>query len=145
MAVISSNRLRAMSPRKFDRVLTTTFAASRIGFFVVIFIVLRIAPRGDVPVLYWDQAVQVLHGMFPYRDFISSYAPLHAYLDAAVLRLWFSPLALILLSIVIECLLVPLWLRLSRRLFAEQDVRTAALLYLTSASQHSVCHSGRPR
>jgi hypothetical protein len=133
LAIVSNHRLRAVSPKQFDRMLTTVFAASRIVFFVGIFIILHIAPRGDIPVLYWDQAVQVLHGMLPYRDFISSYAPLHPYLDAAVLGLWYSPLAIILFSILIECLLIPLWLRLSRTLFAEQDIRTAALLYLTSA------------
>jgi hypothetical protein len=122
-----------LSPRKFDCFVCATFALTRIGVFVTLFVALRTSPRGDIPAFYWTQAVEVLHGLAPYRDFASSYAPLHPYLDAAFVHLWFSPLAIILGAVLTECLLVPLWLQLGRRIFPDHEVRTAALLYLTSA------------
>ncbi|WP_263367579.1 hypothetical protein [Edaphobacter bradus] len=77
--------------------------------------------------------MQVLHGLLPYRDFSSSYAPLHAYLDAALARLWPSPLVIILFSVVCECVMFPLWLELGRRVVSDQQLRSSALLYLSSA------------
>ena len=68
----------------------------------------------------------------PYRDFPSSYAPLHPYLDAALLLLWQTPLALMLFAVLAELVLLPVWLRVGRELVPEAQVRTAALLYLAS-------------
>ncbi|HTH52810.1 MAG TPA: hypothetical protein VL495_02595 [Edaphobacter sp.] len=124
--------LRRLSSQGFDRLVTLAFPLSRFSLFGALFFLLRIAPRGDVPAYYWPEARFVLQGRLPYRDFPSSYAPLHPYLDAAVITLWHSPLAIIFLSILIETALIPLWLRFGRTLFSEATIRTAALLYLCS-------------
>lgn len=103
---------------------------SRLGLFVMLFLILHIQPRGDLPAAYFPQAIAVLHGALPYRDVFTTYAPLHPYLDAAALLVWRSPLALILLAILFEAVLVPVWLILGRELFTEQQVRCATLLYI---------------
>ncbi len=128
----SVRRFHEMADGAFDRLVLWACIVSRLGLYCLVFLVLRIAPRGDIPAYYVPEGLSVLRGALPYRDFISSYAPLHPYLDAAVLRLWPSALAIILLAIAAECLLLPVWLKLGRRLFVERQLRTAAMLYLAS-------------
>jgi hypothetical protein len=69
----------------------------------------------------------------PYRDFPSSYAPLHPYLDGIPVAIWHSPLAIILFAILVESLILPLWLRMGRGFLREFEIRTAAILYIASA------------
>jgi len=125
-------RLRGLGRQHFDRALYVSFAGSRLGIFALVFLVLRIAPRGDVPSYYLQQAQWVLRGLVPYRDFVSSYAPLHAYLDAGLISLWKTPLAIMLFSVLVELLLLPLWMRAGREFLPEGEMRVAALLYLAS-------------
>ena len=132
LVAVSLKSLRTVSAKRFDRIATASLAASRVGLYVLVFFVLHIAPRGDIPGIYFGEALATLHGGIPYRDFPSSYAPLHPYLDAAAIFLWHSPLAIILLAIVAECFLLPIWLPLSRKFFSEDSVRCAALLYIAS-------------
>jgi len=119
--------------RLFDRLVIAAYVASRLLIFAFIFLVLRIAPRGDIPTFYWSESRSVLHQLLPYRDFGSSYAPLHPYLDALVIRIWYSPLAIILFAICVEALILPLWFRVGRTFLTEEEVRLSSLLYLTSA------------
>lgn len=133
IAAVYSTRLRQLPGPRFDRIVTAAFLASRLALFAIVFLVLRIAPRGDVPAYYWEEALSALHGLLPYRDFASSYAPLHPYLDALPVIVWHSPLAIILLAVLVEAALLPLWLRFGRELLSEQELRTGVLLYLTSA------------
>jgi hypothetical protein len=116
----------------FDRTITLAFVSSRLAIYAGIFLVLRISPRGDIPAFYWDESNAVLAHLLPYRDFLSSYAPLHPYLDASAILIWHSPLAIILLAICAEGFVLPLWLRVGRIFLDERDVRSASLLYLTS-------------
>jgi len=127
-----SRRLRSLSRRQFDRTLYAAFAASRLGLFGLIFVVFGVVPRGDVPAYYFDQGLRVLVGQVPYRDFVSSYAPLHSYVDAGLIVMWHTPLAIMLFSVLAELLLLPLWMRLGREFLAEQELRLASLLYLAS-------------
>ena len=124
--------LRRLSRPQFDRMLFVSFAVSRLGIFGLVFLVLRVAPRGDVPAYYLDQANQVLRHLLPYRDFVSSYAPLHPYLDAGLISLWHTPLAIMLFSVLVELLLLPLWMRAGREFLPEGELRVASLLYLAS-------------
>jgi hypothetical protein len=57
---------------------------------------------------------------------------LHPYLDAAAILFWRTPAAIILLAILFEAFILPLWLRLGRELFSERDIRIAAILYVAS-------------
>jgi hypothetical protein len=130
--LVSLPRLQTISNRRFDRLLFTSFAGSRLGIFGLVFLALRIAPRGDVQAYYMQQAEWVLRGLLPYRDFVSSYAPLHPYLDAGLISLWHTPLAIMLFSVLAELLLLPLWMRAGREFLPEGNLRGAALLYLAS-------------
>ena len=129
---VSVERFRTGSARSFNKFANTAFLISRFSLYALLFFVLHIAPRGDIPAYYFPQATSVLHGALPYRDFASSYAPLHPYLDGAAILLWHSPLAIILLAILFEAVLLPVWLKLGRDLFSEQRVRTATILYIAS-------------
>ena len=120
-------------PDRFRRGLLLAFLCSRLILFGLVFLVFRVAPRGDIPGFYLPEALAALQGRLPYRDFASSYAPLHSYVDAAVLLAWRSPLALILFAIAVEFLLLWLWLRLGKQIAGENQLRVAAVLYLTSA------------
>jgi uncharacterized protein YjeT (DUF2065 family) len=115
----------------FDRRLSAVFIASRVALYLFIFGLLRLEPRGDIR-YYFREATQRLQGALPYRGIDTVYAPLHSYMDAAVLRLWNSPLALIAFVIVVEGISFPLWMRVARELWPENDrrVRLAGLFYL---------------
>jgi hypothetical protein len=133
IVVCSIRRLFSLPRESFDLLVNLAFVFSRFAIYIGAFLLLHLEPRGDVVGFYWREAKLVLGHLLPYRDFISPYAPLHPYLDAIALRIWSSPLALILLVVLVETLILPLWLRVGRLFLAEEHVRTSALLYLTSA------------
>jgi hypothetical protein len=133
IAVCSFRRLFSLPPQSFDRLVNVAFVLSRFGLYLLVFFILRIPPRGDVIGFYWPEATLALHHFVPYRDFFTSYAPFHSYLDALAIGIWHSPLAIILLAILVETLLLPLWLRVGRNFLTEHEMRLGALLYLTSA------------
>jgi hypothetical protein len=132
VGVCSLSSLRQMTRRSFDRMVNFAFIASRLTAYMGIFFILHIPPRGDIPAFYWDEARSVIAHQLPYRDFQSSYAPLHPYLDALAIKAWFSPLAIILLAICAEAIALRLWLYIGREFLTEQETRSSALLYLTS-------------
>lgn len=127
-----TRRFERLSQRRFDVFACAALLASRLGLFWLIFVSLRIPSRGDIPAFYRPEALAVAAGKLPYRDFVSSYAPLHPFLDAAILRLWNSPLSLILFALLVEAVALPLCLRVMRCGFREPQVRLAALFYLAS-------------
>jgi hypothetical protein len=132
LVAVHVSRFREGSARTFDRAAELALGASRLGLYVLVFFVLHIAARGDVIGFYFPEAERALHGAVPYVDLLTSYAPLHPYLDGLAVLLWRSPLSIILLAILFELLLLPVWLGLARLLFSEQQVRTATLLYIAS-------------
>lgn len=129
---VLNHRLHALPRDNFERLLTVASISSRIALWLVIFFVLRLSPRGDVT-LYFDEAQKALHHLMPYRDFITSYAPLHSYMDAALIAFFRTPLSLIFFAILVEALLLPLWFRAGRSFLSDRELRTGAILYLTSA------------
>ena len=129
----SSNYIHRPGRRPFERTINIAFILSRLAVFCGVFLVLHLPVRGDIPAFYFPEAHLLLQHQLPYRDFQSSYAPLHTFLDAALLRLWNSPLAIILFAILVEFLILPVWLRAARLFASERAVRIAAVLYLTSA------------
>ncbi len=131
--VASSNSIHRPNRRAFDRTINIVFILSRFAVFFGVFFVLHLPVRGDIPAFYVPEAHLLLQHQLPYRDFQSSYAPLHTFLDAAILRLWNSPLAIILFAILVEFLTLPVWLRAARLFASERAVRIAAVLYVTSA------------
>src|ERR1700752_2767551 len=79
--------LGAWTDQQFDRIFFVVYAASRFLLFFAAFFVLHQKPWTDIVGFYVPQAHAVMHGLLPYRDFNSSYAPLNPYFDALLLRL----------------------------------------------------------
>ncbi|HEX5282731.1 MAG TPA: glycosyltransferase 87 family protein [Bryocella sp.] len=131
--VASGKSIHRLDSRPFDGAINIAFILSRLAIFFGVFFVLHLPVRGDIPSFYVPEAHSLLQHQLPYRDFQSSYAPLHTFLDAALLRLWNSPLAIILFAILVEFLILPVWLRAARLFASERAVRIAAVLYITSA------------
>ena len=129
----SSAAIHRLTRRTFDRTANLTFILSRFVIFVGVFFALHLPVRGDIPSFYFPEAHWVMQHQLPYRDFPSSYAPLHSFLDAGLVLLWNSPTAIILFAIFAECLILPVWLRAGRLFASESAVRIAAALYITSA------------
>lgn len=129
--VVRSEKLLSLTKSRFDRLVLWVFAGSRLGIFVFVFFVLHLPPRGDITI-YSEEAGFARAGLLPYGGFYSSYAPLHPYLDAALMTIWHSPLVLIFFAISLEYLVVSLWMGISRNFFGEETVRLATLLYATS-------------
>jgi len=129
----SSRWIHRSTQKAFDRAVNLAFIGSRLGLYVLVYFILHFAVRGDVPTFYVEPAQAALRGALPYIGYSTSYAPLHATLDAGLLLLWNSPLVIILFSVVAECFLLPVWLRVSRQFLSEDTVRIAAVLYLASA------------
>ena len=129
----SSAAIHRLTRRTFDRTANLTFILSRFVIFVGVFFALHLPVRGDIPSFYFPEAHWVMQHQLPYRDFPSSYAPLHSFLDAGLVLLWNSPTAIILFAIFAECLILPVWLRAARLFASESAVRIAAALYITSA------------
>jgi hypothetical protein len=121
-----------LEQEQFDRYVVACMAVLRLGLFFVIFGILRIPPRGDVMNYYFPEALAWLHGRMPYRDFPSSYAPLHPFLDSLFVRVWHSEISLILFTILVEILMFYLAPRFLRKFLPENAVRTACILYLFS-------------
>jgi len=129
----SSSAIHRLTRRAFDRTANLAFILSRFVIFFGVFFALHLPVRGDIPSFYFPEAHWLLQHQLPYRGFPSSYAPLHSFLDAGLLLLWNSPIAIILFSILAECLILPVWLRAARLFASESAVRIAAALYVTSA------------
>ncbi len=129
----SGSAIQRLTRRAFDRTANLAFILSRFVIFFGVFFALHLPVRGDVPAFYFPEAHRLMQHQLPYRDFPSSYAPLHSFLDAALLLLWNSPIAIILFAILAECLILPIWLRAARLVVSESAVRIAAVLYITSA------------
>lgn len=125
-----SGKLAEWTQRQFDLYLTSLYAACHFLFFFTAFFILHQKPWADLIFGYVPEAHAVMHGLFPYRDFPSSYAPLNPYLDALLLSVRDSPLSILVFQMVCDILSVPFWIRFLRRFMGEMTVRKAALLYL---------------
>ena len=118
------------SPQRFNRAYLAVFAAARLLLFSVVFLLLRLPVRGDLPSFYMQEAWRRLEGKVPYRDFLSSYAPLSTYVYAAVYRLHRSPVTLVFFAVVVEIAAAALWLAVLERVAPRRVGRAAALLCL---------------
>ncbi len=131
-AAISTRRLFSLPRASFDRLVVSGMVVSRLAVYSLVFFVLRIEPRGDIPGAYTPEGFAAVNGLLVYRDYPSSYAPLHPYLDGAIFHLWPSPRALILFALLAELAILPIWLRAGRQFLSERNVRMSSLLYLLS-------------
>lgn len=134
----------AWTDQQFDRIFFAAYAASRFLLFFAAFFVLHQKPWTDIVAFYVPQAHAVMHGLLPYRNFDSSYAPLNPYLDALLLRLHDSPLTIIAFQIACDLLSVLFWIAFFRRFLNEASLRKAALLYLVQPLVfYEICIDGK--
>ncbi len=123
----------AWSTRRIsNRAVLWLFALSRLAIYLLVFEVLRLTPRGDIPGVYYPFARNVLSGLVPYRDFLCWYAPLHSYLDAFAVFFWRTPQAINLIAIFAEIVLLILWSSIAKSNLPQGTFRAALLLYLVS-------------
>ncbi|GAA3769851.1 glycosyltransferase family 87 protein [Terriglobus aquaticus] len=120
------------SERTFRRRYLLLFGGLRVLLFLAVFLVLHIAARGDLPGIYIPEIQSHLLGRVPYRDYLSSYAPLFPYFYTPLYRLHPSPLTLIAFSIAAEVATAWISLRFMPRVLSEQGSRVAALLCLVN-------------
>jgi hypothetical protein len=111
-----------------NRLLLSAFIGSRLVPFLLVYVLLQLAPRSDVPVFY-AAARHAMLGQVVYRDFWSPYDPLFAYLTALPLWVWNSPKAIVALMIGVEGLAWWLTYRYYRNRLGGR-AQASALLYL---------------
>jgi hypothetical protein len=103
---------------------------SRLGLFVLVFLIAGFSVPSDVPTYYYLPAKMVLVGKLPYRDFATSYGPLFPYIGAAAVSIWDSPKSIVLLAILIEGASILLWLSISNKSLGVRERQLGLLLYL---------------
>lgn len=127
---LPSQLINRCPPRTFFRSAWVFLALSRASVFLVVFVFFGVRPESDI-LLYYTQAKGAIAGLLPYRDFPSSYAPLFPYAAGLALRVWESPLSIIL-SIAFELAAFPVWIFICGRSFGDETTRFATMLYLAS-------------
>jgi hypothetical protein len=93
------------------------FVGKRDGWVVLLWVLLRLVPFGLLYGLagyaatsdltgFYNGAVAARQGLVPYRDFVTVYAPLYAYLTALPTLLWDDARSIILLMMLVEGLIL---------------------------------------
>jgi hypothetical protein len=78
-----------------------SFLVLRLIPWIIIFVIVNEAPRGDVPFFFY-KAEAAKSGGFVYRDFWSYHAPLFAYIVSLPVWIWHNPRAIVLFMVVME-------------------------------------------
>lgn len=115
--------------KKISFFLFIIFLLSRLMTFYVVFVVFGINPQSDIPSYYYPQAKQVLNGLIPYRDFLSSYSPLFPYFTSISLLIYDSAKSIIFFSIIIEILSLIVWYLISQKTLNEQTAIKSLFIY----------------
>ena len=89
-------------------------------------------PTSDVPGYYVPAARSVLAGQVPFRDFTLSYAPLFAYIGAALVFFWNSGKVFALFAIVLNAVTLVLWHSTAKAFFDRSTARQCTILFATS-------------
>lgn len=115
---------------RFTRAAMAALVVSRLGVWLILYVVLGLDVQSDVPVVYVPQAEAALRGEVVYAGIDSSYGPLFPYLIAVPFAIWPSAKAIVLFTILIETAAVGIWMRMGRLVVPEPDVRLATMLYV---------------
>lgn len=135
VALVRIEAIQRLSRRSFDFLAILGVAATRLGLFGLVYVVMRQQPQSDLAV-YYDWTRKALDGTLPGSspDLPMHYGPLFHYFTGIAVLLWNSGKAIALQAIVVEVLSMPLWLAVGRNLFQERVVRHAAVLYAFGAT-----------
>jgi hypothetical protein len=91
--------------RQDTLVFTIGFLLFRLIPWAIIFVILDMEPRGDVPFFFY-KAEHAKLGEFVYRDFWSYHAPFYAYIISIPLWFWHNPRSIVLLMVLMETLIL---------------------------------------
>lgn len=125
-------KIYQISSLKFQKYFWTYWGISRLGIFTLFYLILQWEVTGDVIGYYYPQAQAVLSGQHIYQDFPSSYAPLFPYFLGIVIGMVNTPLAIILVAILMEAVTLFCWRKAGLAFVDEREFRLTALLYLTA-------------
>lgn len=100
--------------------------------FIGLYVLGHQAPTSDVPGFYVPAARSVLAGQVPFRDFTLSYAPLFAYVGAALVFFWNSGKVFALFSLGLNAVTLVLWHSTATTLFDRATARHSTILFATS-------------
>lgn len=103
--VAGRERIEGFFEKKADGWVWLLWALLRLVPFAVLYGALGYEATSDLRGFY-NGAVAARAGLVPYRDFITVYAPLYAYLTALPTLLWDDPRAIIVLMMLVEGLVL---------------------------------------
>lgn len=103
--------------------------APSLALFVALYLLGPQEPTSDVPAYYLPVARAVLSGQVPFRDFVSSYAPLFPYVGAALVFFWDSGKVFALFDIGLNVVTLLLWHWSARTRFDRQTTRCSTILF----------------
>ncbi|WP_266369155.1 hypothetical protein [Tellurirhabdus rosea] len=132
--------LNRFSESQHGSLIALFFVFLRVIPFVLVYLVLGLEPRSDVPV-FFDAALQASRGQVVYRDFWSPYSPLFAYMTALPVLFWQSAKAVVALMILMEGLALWLTWRFYRPLLG-RDALIRVLVYLMLPGPLVLCVLG---
>lgn len=118
-----------LDTKRQKEVLFFLLILSRVILFLFVFVIIGQKPQSDLPAYYYPQAKNVLKGLLPYKDFITSYSPLFPYFTAIPLIIYDSVKSIVFFSIIIELLSVFFWYKISLKNLGEITSNNILLIY----------------
>jgi hypothetical protein len=125
-------RLMELPEGSFRRMAVALQLIPALGMFVVFYVVGHQEPTSDVPAYYVPAARAALAGQVPFRDFTLSYAPLFAYVGAALAFVWNSGKVFALFAILLNAVALVWWHSAASACFDRSTARQCTVLYATS-------------
>ena len=106
--------------------------APPLALFLALYGLAHMEPTSDVPSYYLPAARAALAGQVPFRDFVSSYAPLFPYVGAALVAIWDSGKTFALFAMALNAGTLLLWHRSARTWFEPRTTRAGTVLFASS-------------
>jgi hypothetical protein len=130
--VLRTGALDKWAEGPFLRRMTALQVLPAAALFIGFYLIGHQEVTSDVPGYYLPAAHSVLAGKLPFRDFMTSYAPLFPYLGAALVWIWDSGKMFALFSILANAAALVLWHRMASLSLERQTARQSTLLFATS-------------
>jgi hypothetical protein len=100
-----------------------------VALFLVLYMLGHQDPTSDVPSYYLPAARAALAGQIPFRDFVSSYAPLFPYVGAALVAVWDSGKIFALFAMLLNAATLVLWHRSASVCSEPRTLRMSTVLF----------------
>ena len=128
-AGILRTRIMALPEESFLRWALGLQLIPSLVLFLALYVLGHQEPTSDVPTFYVPAARAALAGQVPFRDFVSSYAPLFPYVGAALVAVWDSGKVFALFATVLNAVTLVLWHRSARIYSDPRTTRTSTVLF----------------